>query len=98
MHDRVERLVGVESSPDSESAVKAFRDVLDRHLVGERPVAAGVDHRHVVSAPFEDALPYPERCALVGITVDEDDRIARHPRKYTGAVARRPGAAETCIL
>src|SRR5665811_1538864 len=59
MHDCIERLVGVESGSHLERAVESFRDVLDRDFVGERPVAAGVDHRDVVAALLEDALPHP---------------------------------------
>src|SRR5215208_8172181 len=98
MHDRIEWLVGAESGSDSQRAVEAFGDVLDRHFVGKGPVATCVDHRDVVSALFEDALPYLERCALVRIAVDENDRIARHSGKYTGGEAHRLTAAETLYL
>src|SRR6266516_450892 len=89
MHDRIEWLVGAQSRSNTQRTVKAFGDVLDRDFVGERPVAAGVDHPDIVAALLEDALPHIERGAIIGISVDEDDWIARHWRKYTNGRWRR---------
>ena len=44
---------------DLQRAIESFRDVLDRDFVGERPVAAGVNHRDVVAAVLEDAAATP---------------------------------------
>src|SRR5437870_9364810 len=89
MHDRIEWLVGAQSRSNTQRTVKAFGDVLDREFVGERPVAARVDHPDVVAPLLEDALPRIERGAIIGISVDEDDWITRHWRKYTNARPRR---------
>src|SRR2546428_5489267 len=89
MHNRIEWLVGTQSGSDAQRAVEALGDVLDRYFVGERPVAARVDHPDIVAALLEDALPHIERGAIIGISVDEDDWIARHWRKYTNGRPRR---------
>src|SRR6266566_3345744 len=89
MHDRIEWLVGAQSGSNTQRTVKAFGDVFDRHFVGERSVAAGVDHPDIVAALLEDALPRIERGAIVRISVDEDDWIVRHSRKYTSGRWRR---------
>src|SRR3954471_114914 len=89
VHDGIEGLVIAEPRPYPQGAVETFSDVLDAHFVGERPVGAGVDHGDVVTALLENALPHSERRAFVGISVDENQRIARHWRKYIVRPMRR---------
>src|SRR5712671_3606903 len=97
MDDSIERLVGVEPRSYSQRAVESLGDVLDRDFVRQRPVAAGVDHRHVVAALFEDSLPDSERFTLVGITVNEHDGIPLHSANI-GAATWAAAAIGNSIL
>src|SRR6266550_2415796 len=80
VHDGIEWLILVESRANPQRAIETLGDVLDRHFVGERPIAAGVDHRDLVTALLENSLPHLEGSTLVRVAVDEHDRIARHWR------------------
>jgi hypothetical protein len=58
--DRIEGLVGSEARADAERAIEALRNVLDRDLVGQRPIVPDMDRGDVIAAIDERAAPWLE--------------------------------------